>query len=99
MTTFTLGNRAPRIHSIRTYPNTPDDEIVMEWALGFTPNDLEDLTPKQAAHRVNPKIVLNIRVGKGMVGVGMPILLEDIGFVGHLRIKWVLESCAACRFR
>jgi Ca2+-dependent lipid-binding protein len=87
MTTFTLGNKAPRIDSIRTYPKTPDDEIIMEWALSFTPNDLEDLTPREARSKVNPKIALSVRIGKGFVGAGLPILLEDISFVGQLRIK------------
>jgi Ca2+-dependent lipid-binding protein len=87
MTTFTLGNKAPKIDSVRTYPKTPDDEVIMEWALSFTPNDLEDLTPKEARNKVNPKIALNIRIGKGVVGAGLPILLEDISFTGKLRIK------------
>ncbi|KAI5453154.1 Tricalbin-2 [Naganishia albida] len=92
MTTFTLGNKAPKIDSVRTYPMTPDDEVIMEWALSFTPNDLEDLTPKEARNKVNPKIALSIRVGKGVVGAGLPILLEDISFVGKLRIKLKLMS-------
>lgn len=81
LTTFTLGNKAPRIDSVRTYPMTPDDEVIMEWALSFTPNDLEDLTPKQAKRKVNPKIVLSIKLGKGFVGGSVPVLLEDIRWV------------------
>lgn len=64
----------------------------MDWALSFTPNDLEDVTPRQAANRVNPKIVLEIRVGKGMISTGMPILLEDINFSGKMRIKLKLMT-------
>lgn len=90
MTTFTLGNKAPKIDSVRTYPKTPDDEVIMEWALSFTPNDVEDLTPKEARNKVNPKIALSIRVGMGVVGAGLPILLEDISFTGKLRIKYVV---------
>lgn len=92
MTTFTLGNKAPKIDSVRTYPNTPDDEVIMEWALSFTPNDLEDLTPRQARGKVNPKVVLAIKLGKGMVGATLPVLLEDISFTGMLRIKLKLIS-------
>lgn len=92
MTTFTLGNKAPKIDSVRTYPNTPDDEIVMEWGLSFTPNDIEDLTPKQARGKVNPKIVLSVKIGASMVGATMPILLEDLSFKGMLRIKLKLIS-------
>lgn len=36
---------------------------MMEWAISFTPNDLQDLTYAEAARKVNPKIVLNIRIG------------------------------------
>lgn len=59
----------------------------MDWKLSFIPNDVLDLTAREAQQKVNPKIVLTIRVGKGMIGAGMPVLLEDIAFSGHLRIK------------
>jgi Ca2+-dependent lipid-binding protein len=59
----------------------------MDWALSFTPNDMQDVTPRMAETRVNPKIVLTIRLGKGFVSTGMPILLEDINFSGRMRIK------------
>jgi Ca2+-dependent lipid-binding protein len=61
----------------------------MDWALSFTPNDIQDLTPRQAASRVNPKIVLSIRVGKGAVSKAIPVLLEDMSFTG--RMRWVYE--------
>ena len=57
----------------------------MDWAISFTPNDLQDITPRQAAKRINPKIVLSIRVGKGAVSKSLPILLEDISFTGRMR--------------
>lgn len=59
--------------------------MIMDWALSFTPNDLEDTTPRQAAKQVNPKIVLTIRVGKGAVSKGLPVLLEDLSFSGKMR--------------
>lgn len=92
MTTFTLGNKAPRIDYVRTFPKTADDVVAMDWAISFTPNDLSDVTPRDAANRVNPKIVLTIRVGKGMVSTGMPILLEDLSFSGKMRIKLKLMT-------
>lgn len=85
LTTFTLGNKAPRIDYVRTFPKTPDDVVVMDWALSFTPNDIQDITPRQAAKRINPKIVLTVRVGKGVVSAGMPIMVEDINFSGKMR--------------
>jgi Ca2+-dependent lipid-binding protein len=64
----------------------------MDWALSFTPTDVSDITPIQAKSRVNPKIILEIRVGKGVVSTGMPVLLEDICFSGRMRIKMTLMS-------
>jgi len=57
----------------------------MDWALSFTPSDIMDITKRQALAQVNPKIVLSIRVGKGMVSKALPILLEDINFTGKMR--------------
>ncbi|WWC92373.1 uncharacterized protein L201_007330 [Kwoniella dendrophila CBS 6074] len=92
LTTFTLGTKAPRIDYVRTFPKTPEDIVIMDWALSFTPNDLQDVTPRQAAKRVNPKIVLSIRIGKGAVSKGIPILLEDMSFTGKMRIKLKLMT-------
>lgn len=63
----------------------PEDIVIMDWALSFTPNDLMDITPRQAQKRVNPKIVLSIRVGKGGISKALPILLEDMEFTGKMR--------------
>ncbi|GAC98407.1 hypothetical protein PHSY_006001 [Pseudozyma hubeiensis SY62] len=92
MTTFTLGTKAPRIDSVRTFPNTEEDVVMMDWKFNFTPSDVLDLTVKQASQKVNPKIVLTVRIGKGFVGAGLPILLEDINFVGHIRLRMKLMS-------
>ena len=89
---FTLGNKAPRIEAVRTFPRTEDDIIMMDWQFSFTPNDVEDLTKRQLQGKVNPKIVLTIRVGKGLATAGMPILVEDITFAGHMRIRMKLMS-------
>jgi Ca2+-dependent lipid-binding protein len=64
----------------------------MDWKISFTPNDTQDLTVRQLARKVNPKICLTIRVGKGFVGAGIPILVEDISFTAHARIKMKLIS-------
>lgn len=92
MTTFTLGTKAPRIDSVRTFPDTEEDIVMMDWKFNFTPSDVQDLTVKQASQKVNPRIVLTVRIGKGFVGAGLPILLEDINFVGHLRLRMKLMS-------
>ncbi|RHZ44602.1 hypothetical protein Glove_718g62 [Diversispora epigaea] len=87
LTTFTLGTKPVVIESIRSYPKSEDDIVVMDWKLSFNPNDLANMTKIQMARKVNPKIVLTIRVGRGMVGAGIPILLEDMSFSGLMRIK------------
>ena len=59
----------------------------MDWRVSFIPNDLVNMTRLQLSNKVNPKIVLTIRVGKGMVGAGIPVLLEDMSFSGLIRAK------------
>ncbi|KAI8070792.1 C2 domain-containing protein [Gongronella butleri] len=88
LSTFTLGTKAPRIEGIKTYPRTEPNVVCMDWKLSFVPNDVTDLTPRDLESKVNPKIVLTIRLGKGMIGAGMPILLEDIAFSGNMRLKF-----------
>jgi Ca2+-dependent lipid-binding protein len=59
----------------------------MDWRFSFIPNDVSDLTARQLKNKVNPKVVLAIRVGKGLVGKDLPILVEDMSFSGLMRIK------------
>ncbi|OJT13069.1 hypothetical protein TRAPUB_10382 [Trametes pubescens] len=92
LSTFTLGTKAPRIDRVKTYGRTEDDVVVMEWWLSFTPNDTSELTEKQKKNRVNPKIILNVRVGKGLASAAMPILLEDMSFTGHMKIRLKLMT-------
>lgn len=87
LSTFTLGTKAPRIEKVKTYPDTADDIIMMDWGLSFTPTDTSDLTPKQLKSKTNPKIVLSVRVGKGIAAANIPILLEDMSFSGLLRVR------------
>ena len=89
---FTLGNKAPRIDKVRTFPKTAEDEVLMDWGFSFTPNDVSDLTPRQLAKKSNPKIVLSIRVGKGPASAKFPVLLEDMNVSGLLRIRLKLMS-------
>ncbi|KAI0757330.1 tricalbin [Daedaleopsis nitida] len=92
LSTFTLGTKAPRIDKVKTYPRTEDDVVLMEWWLSFTPNDISELTEKQKISKVNPKIILSVRLGKGFASAAMPILLEDITFSGHMKIRMKLMT-------
>ncbi|KAG0049221.1 hypothetical protein BGZ83_005948 [Gryganskiella cystojenkinii] len=87
LTTFTLGTKAPRVESVKAFPKTDPDVVMMDWRVSFTPTDIEDMTPRQLRTQINPKIVLTIRVGKGIIGAGMPILVEDMSFKGYMRFK------------
>jgi Ca2+-dependent lipid-binding protein len=89
---FTLGNKAPRVDKVRTYPKTESDEVLMDWALSFTPNDVSDLNQRQLATKVNPKVVLSIRVGKGPASAVFPVLVEDMTFSGFLSIRLKLMT-------
>lgn len=88
--TFTLGTKPPRIDFVRTHPRTDEDIVVMDWKASFTPNDLEDRTFKQLREKVNPKIVLAVRVGKGAISKAIRISVEDLMFSGLARIRMKL---------
>ena len=89
---FTLGTKPPRVEQVKTYPKSEEDIVLMDWQFSFTPNDVSDLTARQLKNKVNPKVVLAIRVGKGLVGKDLPILVEDMSFSGLMRIKIKLMS-------
>ena len=92
LTGFTLGNKAFRIDRVRTDPKTEEDIVMMDWAVSFTPNDISDMTPREVTKKVNPKITLSVRVGKGLATAEMPILLEDLSFSGQLRVRMKLMT-------
>ncbi|KAB5592905.1 hypothetical protein CTheo_3616 [Ceratobasidium theobromae] len=87
LTNFTLGTKAPRIERVYTSPRTDDDIVQMVWGFSFTPNDVLDMTHRESQNKVNPKIVLTVRVGKGLATPGIPILVEDMSFSGKMRVK------------
>ncbi|CAE6385055.1 unnamed protein product [Rhizoctonia solani] len=89
---FTLGTKAPRIDKVYTSPGTENDVVQMVWGFSFTPNDIMDITPREAQAKVNPKVVLDVRVGKGLATAGMPILVEDMSFSGTMRVKLKLMA-------
>ncbi|KAI9485598.1 MAG: C2 domain-containing protein [Benjaminiella poitrasii] len=87
LSTFTLGTKPFRIESVKTYSNTDPDIVSMDWRISFIPNDLDDLSEEELDSKVNPKVIMNVRVGKGRVGAGFPVLVENMAFSGHLRLK------------
>lgn len=89
---FTLGTKAPRIDSIRSFPHTKPNIVIIDMAFSFTPNDTFDLTARQLQTKINPKAQLGIRVGKGFLTKNFPILLEDVNFKGQFRLKFKLMN-------
>jgi Ca2+-dependent lipid-binding protein len=64
----------------------------MDWKISFTPNDTADLTVRQAANKVNPKIVLAIGIGRGPAVLTKDIVVEDIAFQGSMRVRLQLMN-------
>ena len=91
MKTFTLGTKPPRMEHVKTYPKAEDDTVLMDWKFSFTPNDTMDLTARQVKNKINPKVVLEIRIGKAMISHGMDIIVEDFAFSGLMRVKVKLQ--------
>ncbi|ESZ92386.1 transmembrane protein [Sclerotinia borealis F-4128] len=91
MKTFTLGTKPPRLEHVKTYPKAEDDIVLMDWKFSFTPNDHADMTARQIKNKVNPKVVLEIRIGKAMISKGLDVIVEDMAFSGLMRIKIKLQ--------
>ena len=91
MKTFTLGSKPPRMEHVRTYPKVEDDIVLMDWKFSFTPKDQTDMTSRQIKNKVNPKVVLEIRIGKAMISKGLDVIVEDMAFSGLMQVKIKLQ--------
>lgn len=91
MKTFTLGTKPPRMEHVKTYPKAEDDTVLMDWKFSFTPNDHADMTARQIKAKVNPKVVLEIRIGKAMISKALDVIVEDMAFSGLMRVKIKLQ--------
>ncbi|KAH9999565.1 tricalbin [Xylariaceae sp. FL0662B] len=89
--TFTLGSKPPRMDHVKTYPKAEDDTVIMDWKFSFTPNDTADMTYRQLKNKINPKVVLEIRIGKAMISKGLDVIVEDMSFSGIMRLKIKLQ--------
>ena len=88
---FTLGTKPPRLEHVKTYPKADDDTVLMDWKFSFTPHDTADMTARQIKNKVNPKVVLEVRVGKAMISKGLDIIVEDMACSGLMRVKMKLQ--------
>ncbi|KAL9115869.1 MAG: hypothetical protein Q9227_000237 [Pyrenula ochraceoflavens] len=91
MKTFILGTKPPRLEHVKTYPKAEDDTVLMDWKFSFTPNDTMDLTARQLKNKINPKVVLEVRIGKAMISKGLDVIVEDFAFSGLMRVKVKLQ--------
>ena len=91
MKTFTLGTKPPRLEHVKTYPRTEDEIVMMDWKFSFTPTDTMDMTARQIKNKINPKVVLEVRVGKAMISKGLDVIVEDFAFSGLMRVKMKLQ--------
>lgn len=89
--TFILGTKPPRLEHVKTYPKADDDIVLMDWKFSFTPKDVADMTARQINNKINPKVVLEVRVGKGMISKGLDVIVEDMAFSGLMRVKVKLQ--------
>lgn len=91
MKSFTLGTKPPRLEHVKTYPKAEDDIVLMDWKFSFTPGERMDLTARQLKEKINPKLVLEVRVGKGVISKGLDVIVEDFAFSGLMRVKIKLQ--------
>ncbi|KAI9724274.1 MAG: hypothetical protein M1828_003698 [Chrysothrix sp. TS-e1954] len=91
MKLFQLGTKPPRLEYVKTYPKTEEDTVLMDWKFSFNPNDTADMTARQLKNKLNPKIVLEVRIGKGFVSKGLDVIVEDMAFSGLMRVKVKLQ--------
>jgi Ca2+-dependent lipid-binding protein len=84
---FTLGSKAPRIDSVKSYPSKGADHIEMDWAFSFSPNDTDDMTKNQISKMIRPKVALGVTIGKAFISKSLPILVEDMSMTGRMNIK------------
>jgi Ca2+-dependent lipid-binding protein len=88
---FTLGSKPPRMEHVKSYPKAEDEIVLMDWRFSFTPNDTADMTARQLKNKINPKVVLEVRVGKAMISKALDIIVEDFSFSGLMRVKVKLQ--------
>ena len=91
MREFILGTKPPRMEHVKTYPKEADDIVLMDWKFSFTPTDTMDMTARQLKVKINPKVILEIRVGKAAISKAMDIIVEDFCFSGLMRVRIKLQ--------
>lgn len=92
LTKFTLGSKAPRVDSIKSYTRKGHDHIEMDWAFSFTPTDTDGMTKKEISDLIKPLVELSVTVGKAFVSKKLPIIVENMSFKGRMNVKLKLSQ-------
>ena len=87
---FTLGSQAPRIDSIKTFTNTGEEKLILDFDLSFTPFDEESVSKKdkERLELRNLGIVLLAKIAM----VPLPIALRELYINGTLRVQFKYMS-------
>ncbi|XBW36691.1 hypothetical protein QEN19_002266 [Hanseniaspora menglaensis] len=88
---FTLGVKPPRIESVKTFGNTANDVVVMDWKITFTPHDNTDLTSKQLKNYVNNKVIVKAFIGQKFFAIPVASI-SDIAFSIPIRLRFKLMT-------
>jgi len=88
---FSLGIKPPRIERVKTFGNTANDVVVMDWNLSFTPHDTADLTSKQLKNYVNTRIVVKSFIGQKLISIPVASI-SDIAFSVPIRLRFKLMT-------
>lgn len=83
---FTLGTKSPSIKGIKSNTKGGKDVVEMIWSFAFTPNDVSDMTQREAKQQIKPKVVLGVTLGKSFVSKTLPVIVEDINVAGKMRV-------------
>jgi Ca2+-dependent lipid-binding protein len=82
LTTFTLGSQPPRINSIKTFANTDEETLIMDWDISFTPVDSDGMDKKEMLFRDirNVEFILVAKVGV----VPLQVMLKEFYLAGKV---------------
>lgn len=88
---FSLGIKPPRIERVKTFGNTANDVVVMDWNLSFTPHENTDLTSKQLKNYVNTRVVVKAFIGQKLVSIPVASI-SNIAFSVPIRLRFKLMT-------
>lgn len=87
---FTLGSQAPRIDSIKTFTNTGDEVLILDFDLSFTPYDADAVSKKEKIRRELRNLEITLLAKVAMVP--LPVSLKELFINGTLRIQFTFMS-------